>query len=297
MAQKRIFITGASDYVGSVLTELAIAQGYKVHGLTRSEAGEEKLRQLGATPVRGDLTSLDVLRKESAEADIVMSLASAYNVATPSYDDVLHIDNGALDAIADGLEGSNKPLVTTSGTLFAAPDPSGGETDETAPLDPNPVNTRYKNVEHALSLAKRGFHLTVVRLAPYVYGRGGSGVKLFMEMAVNTGAALIVDGGNNHITYVHVDDAARLYLLAGEKGKAGEEFNGSGGTDVTARQLFDAIAAEIHVPVKDSSFDEVKASYGMLASFLKAQNRASNAKAREVLGWHPKEVGILEDIK
>lgn len=295
--KQRIFMTGASGYVGSVVTELAVADGYTVHGLSRSEASDAKLQSLGAVPVRGDLTSLDVLRKESAEADIVIHLATAYTLGEGSYDTVLPVDNAAVDAMADSLSGTGKPLVVTSGTLTAAADPSGAETTETSPPDPSPINTRGKAEAHALALAARGVRVTSVRLAPYVYGRAGSGVKLFMSMSARAGSVTCVAGGANRTTAVHVDDAARLYLLAARRGQPGSIFNAGGTTDVTARQLFEAIAAALDLPVRDISFDEARAQLGeVFARFLSAENRASGDKARRVLGWETKGMGILEEI-
>ncbi|TGO81633.1 hypothetical protein BPOR_1075g00030 [Botrytis porri] len=134
---QRIFMTGATGYIGSVITELAIAKGYEVHGLSRSDSGDAKLLKAGEVPDRGDLNSLDVLRRQSFEADIVLHLATAYHIinASAGYDAVWPIDKAAAEAIADGLEGSNKRLVVTGGTLFVSPDPDGGETTETSPED------------------------------------------------------------------------------------------------------------------------------------------------------------------
>lgn len=293
----RLFVTGASGYVGSVITELAIAQGYDVHGLSRSETSDDKVRSLGAVPIRGDLTSLDVLRRESAEADVVIHLATAYTIGVGTYEDAMPTDLAAVDAIAEGLASTNKPLVVTSGTLSAAPDPNGAETTESSPPESHPINVRIKVEQHSLALASKGIRVTAVRLAPYVYGRGGSGVKLFMGMSARAGSVTCVEGGKNRTTVVHVDDAAQLYLLVAQKGKAGELFNASGATDLTARQIFDAIAAAIDVPVRDISYADAEAQLGeTFAWFLKAVNRASSAKAVKELGWQPKGVGILDEI-
>ncbi|KAK3934799.1 hypothetical protein QBC46DRAFT_367983 [Diplogelasinospora grovesii] len=269
---QRIFMTGAGGYCGRSITELAISEGYEVRGLSRSEASDAAIRGLGAVPVRGDLTSLSVLREESAAADIVIHLATAFNFFDGgSYDDVLPIDNAAVDALADGLAGTDKPLVCTSGTLVVAADPEGKETDEATPPHTNPVLTRGKNERHALSLAQaRGVRVMVVRLAPYVYGRGGSGVRAFMEHGAKAGGVLCVDGGKNRITSVHVDDAARLYLLAAQRGRAGELYNASANTDALGK---------------------------LLSWFIAAESRASAAKARKEFGWKPTRAGILEEIK
>ncbi|KAH8596442.1 hypothetical protein B0O99DRAFT_116756 [Bisporella sp. PMI_857] len=298
VAQKTIFITGATGYIGSVITEFAIADGYAVRGLSRSESGDAKLKALGAAPVRGDLTSLDVIRDESAKADFVLHLATAYVLGqTPSYEDVIDIDSAALDAIAEALEGTDKALVVTSGTLSALPHPDGEETTESSPRNSSPINTRGKVEDKALTLVSRGIRVISIRLAPYVYGRGGSGVKLFMDMGAKNGSIVTVESGKSKTTIVHVDDAARLYLLAAEKGKAGETFNASGGTDVTQGQIAEAIAKEIGVQVKNITVAVAKEQMGeVFAFFLNAENRASGKKAQVELGWQPKGSGILDEI-
>lgn len=296
--QKRAFVTGASGYVGSVVTEHAIAEGYRVYALSRTESSDESISKLGAEPVRGDLTSLDVLRDQSSKADVVFHIASAYGLGMTDFDTPKRIDMAAVKAVADGLEGTNKPLVITNGTLAVAPDPTGAETDETSPLADSALSSRMEVEAYGIGLASRSIRVTGIRLAAYVYGRGGSGVKLFMGMALKSGGITCVDGGKNYTTMVHVDDAARLYLLAAQKGRAGELFNGSSTTDVTVRQIFDAMAEILGMPVRDLPYDDAKAQLGdTFAWFLRAENRASGAKARTDLGWEPKEVGILEDIR
>lgn len=306
MSRKRIFITGATGYIGQVLTEFAIAQGHAVRGLSRAEPNDAKLTRLGATPVRGDLGALDVLRSESSRADVVIHLADALlgglGFDTP-YDTVLAIDAAAVDAMVAGLSESSNPdskaLVTTSGTMMARPDPDGGETDEDAPVMLESPITRYKAWDHARAVAARaGVRATCVRLAPFVYGRGGSGVRMFMEGAAAAGAAAYVGGGSTRTTAVHVDDAARLYLLVAEKGRAGEAYNASGETDVTIKELQGAVAGALGVPAVDLSKEEALAKMPpFLVNFLVTENRGSNKKAVTELGWRPTEPGIVEDIR
>ncbi|KAG7047144.1 alcohol dehydrogenase [Colletotrichum scovillei] len=295
--QQRIFLTGASGYVGSVITELALKNGYQIHGLSRNKSSDSKLRSLGAVPIRGDLTSLDVIRHESKAADVVIHLATAYVFGGEPYETFRPIDTAAVDAIADALAGTDKPLVVTSGTLCVAADPTGAETTETSPADPEPINTRILTELHSLDLAKRGVRVMSIRLAPYVYGRGGSGVAQFMGIAAQTGGVTIVNGGKKRTTNVHVDDAARLFLLAAEKGRAGEIYNASSATDVTSFELSEAISAAVQVPLRDISMEIAKEQLGQTISFfLSTENRASGAKARKELGWDPRGLGILEDI-
>ena len=294
---QQLFITGAGGYVGSVIIEFAIAQGYRVHGLSRTQDSDAKLSNLGATPVRGDLTSLDVLRRESAEADAVIHLATAFQFGRGRFEDSLPADMAAVDAIAEGMAGSKKALVVTSGTLVAAADPTGAESTEDAPSEESPGSARSKVEAHALSLSSKGIRVVGIRLAAYVYGRGGSNTKAFMGMSKQAGSVTCIDGGKNHITSVHVDDAARLYLLAVQKAKAGEVYNASAATDVTTRQLWEALASIMELPVRDITFEEAETQMGgFMTWFLKAENRASGAKARNELGWQPTETDILDEI-
>lgn len=303
MSQKRIFMTGATGYIGQVLTEFAIAEGYTVRGLSRASANDAKLTRLGATPVRGDLETPDVLRAESSQADIVMHLADALlglGFDTP-YDRVLAIDAAAVNAMVAGLESSNsdiKTLITTSGTMMARPDPDGGETAEDAPVLTESPITRYKAWDHAKAVAeKAGVHAMCVRLAPFVYGRGSSGVRMFLEGAAAAGAAAYVDGGLTRTTTVHVDDAARLYLLVARRGRAGEAYNASAETNVTMKELQGAIGETLGVPAVDLSKEEALSKMPpFLVNFLIMENRGSNKKAVSELGWLPREPGIVEDI-
>lgn len=139
---------------------------------------------------------MDVLRTESAQADIVVPDAFL-DVANPnSYDEVIRIDGAAMDAIAEGLKGTDKPLIVSSGTLMVAPDPNGVKTNEKPMLEPKPIAERIRCEQHALSLVDKGVKVTAIRLAPFVYGRGGSGVSQFMALALNTKQAVYVGDGH-----------------------------------------------------------------------------------------------------
>lgn len=238
----RIFVTGATGYIGGVVTERALAEGHAVYGLSRNEEGDAKLRALGATPVRGELASLDVLRQESAQAEAVLHLAYIHDWGM-DYAEILRIDAAAVDALGEPLHGTDKALVITSGTAFVDPDPAGGETTEDSPLSRTFVlKDRIRSERHALRLSESGVRVSAIRLPPYVYGRGGSTfVPMLMQMAVKAGESVYVDDGHMRTSDVHVDDAATLFLLAAREAKAGDVFNGTGSTTVTLRELAEAI--------------------------------------------------------
>ncbi|OMP82632.1 hypothetical protein BK809_0006942 [Diplodia seriata] len=296
MAKQRIFMTGGSGYVGSAVAQLALSRGHQVHALSRSDSSDAKLRALGAVPVRGDLRALDVLREQSAQADVVLHLAdSLMNDFSQDYANVVATDAAAVDAIAAGLAGSNKPLVVTSGSLVVAA--TGAETNEDSPLWEKPLNDRIACERHALAQRAKGIAVSAVRLAPFVYGRGGSGVRLFMNMFANAGSAMYVDAGDVVTSAVHVDDAAELYLLAAEKAQPGEAFNGVSG-HVTMRELAEAAGEVLRLPVRSVPFANAEAQWGkFFAHFLSIENWSSGAKAERELGWAPKGLSIIDEVK
>jgi nucleoside-diphosphate-sugar epimerase len=294
----RIFVTGATGYIGRVVTERALAEGHAVYGLSRSEDGDARLQALGATAVRGELTSLEVLRQQSAQAEAVLHLGFIHDF-TMDYEEVLRVDAAAVDALGEPLRGTGKAFVITSGTAVVDPDPAGGETTEDSPLAQTFVlRHRIRSERHALALSEGGVRVSAIRLPPYVYGRGGSYfLPLLMQMAAKAGESVYVGDGSLRTSGVHVDDAAALYLLAARQAKAGEVFNGSGGT-VTLRQMAEAIGSTLQVPVRSVSRDEAEAVWGQfLTSFVLFENQPSNRKAVEQLGWQPKGVDMLTDIR
>jgi nucleoside-diphosphate-sugar epimerase len=295
----KIFITGATGYIGRVVTERARAARHAVRGLSRNEEGDARLRALGAIPVRGELTSHDVLRRESAEADAVLHLAFIHDWSM-DYKEVLRIEGEAVDAMGPSLRGTGKPLVITSGTAVVAPDPAGGETKEDSPLsDTFVLRHRIESERRSLRLSGDGVRVSAIRLPPYVYGRGGSYfAPMLMQAAAKLGESIYVDDGKIRTSDVHVDDAADLYLLVASKAKAGEVFNGTGSTSVTLRALAESIGDALHVPVRSVSHAEAEEKWGeFLTTFVQFENRASNRKAVQQLGWQPKGVDLLIDIR
>ncbi|KAL1969430.1 hypothetical protein VTN77DRAFT_8868 [Rasamsonia byssochlamydoides] len=306
----RIFITGATGFIGRVVTEFAVADGYDVHGLSRTDKGDALLRSLGATPVRGELTSLDVLRHESAQADIVLHLAFIHDF-TGDYEAILATDAAAVDALAAPLQGTSKPLVITSGTAVVEPDPSGGETDEEAPPVANPLLPRIRSERHALSWSERGVRVAALRLPQYVYGRADAEgnttgfAQMLMKLAAQAGESVYIGEGANHFSSVYVDDAARLYLLVAkhvaqqnEVKPGGEIFNCTGSTTITYRALASAIGAVLRVPVRSITREEAEKRWGTFMTwFVSVENRSSNRKAMQVLGWQPRGVDLLTEIE
>ncbi|KAA8650786.1 hypothetical protein EYZ11_012282 [Aspergillus tanneri] len=299
MAQQKIFITGATGFIGRVVTEIAVKEGYIVRGLSRREEGDALLQSLGATPVRGDLATLDVLSHESKEADMVFHLAFDHDFSKP-YEQILNLDVAAVNALAEPLVGTDKPLVTTGGTAMVAPDASGGETDEISPLAENRVISRHLAEANSLSWAQKGVRVTSIRLPQYVYGRGTTSgfTALLIKLAAQFGESVYIGDGEYCCSNVHVDDAARLYFAVATKAKAGEIFNGTARTDTTYKAMATAIGASVQVPVKSITAEEAANRWGsFLAGFVGITNRASNRKAVEQLGWKPVGPDFLSEIQ
>jgi nucleoside-diphosphate-sugar epimerase len=299
--KKHMFVTGATGFIGSVVTEYALAEGYVVRGLSRSEEGDAKLLALGATPVRGDLTTLDVLRHESVRADVVLHLAYIFDL-TMDYEEILRIDAAAVDAIGEPLRGKNVPFVITSGTGLAAPDPSGGETTEESPLAQGtlPLLKRIRSERHALSLSEKGVRVSAIRLPPYVYGRGGGRgfVAVLIEMASRAREAIYIGDGALRMSAVHVDDAAKLYLLAAQKARPGDLFNGASSTTLSQREMMEVIGEMLDIPARSITVEEAEAKWGKFpVMFFNRENRASNHKAIQQLGWRPEEIDLVTDLK
>lgn len=291
----RIFITGASGYVGSVVTEKAIEQGHTVIGLARSEASAGKLTKMGATPVRGTLEDLELLTKTAKEADAVLHLGFVHEFNRP-FDELVAIDIAAIEALGKGILHSNKPLIMTSGTGVVVPD-NGKETFEDSKIIPE--NHRVRGEEVVLKLADQGVRAIGLRLAPYVYGRGGSYfLPMNMQAAAQHGFAPYIGDGQIMTTAADVDATADLYLLAMEKAKSGSIFNCSTETNIRIKDMADAIGKALSVQSKSVSFEEASEMIGpFVANFLQFENRASNEKARRELGWQPvPKFNFLDDI-
>lgn len=293
----RIFITGASGYVGSVVSEKAIKAGHTVLGLARSESSANKLEKIGATPILGTLEDLDLLTKTAKEADAVLHLGFVHEFHRP-FDELIAIDVAAIQALANGLLETNKPLIITSGTGVVEPD-NGRETFEDSPLTKEPINHRIRGEETALKFVDQGVRAMVIRLAPYVYGRSGSFfVPINMQAAADHQFAPYVGDGLKMTSAADVDAAADLYLLAMEKGKAGSVFNCTTETDIRFRDLATAIGTALDIQVKSVTIEEANEMVGpFIARFLQIENRAANLKAKRELGWQPApKFKLLDDI-
>jgi nucleoside-diphosphate-sugar epimerase len=288
----RVFVTGASGFIGSAVVPELIGAGHQVVGLARSDAAAAALGAAGAEVQRGDLEDLDSLRAGAARSDGVIHLAFIHDFSR--FAASAHTERLAIETLGAALEGSGRPLVIASGTLGLAPGRVVTEADEPAPDAPNP---RQAGVRAALSFAARGVRTSIVRLAPSVHGRGDHGfVARLVSIAREKGVSGYIGDGSNRWPAVHRLDAARLFRLALEKAPAGSALHGIADEGVQIRAVAEVIGRHLNVPVASVSPEDTGKHFGFLAGFLGLDSPASSARTRELLGWQPTHPGLVDDL-
>lgn len=285
----KVFLTGATGYIGSAVAERLRDAGHQVAALARSEAAAAKLGRAGIQAVRGDFSEPATLGSAARASDGVISMATTYDPA---------IDGPAIDAMLEALAGSKKPLVYTSG-IWSHGDTGGKEVDETS--TPNPaqlVRWRQAVEDRVLQGAQRGIRTVVIRPA-IVYGRGGGITGGFVESAHTDGAARYVGTGENRWPFVHVDDLADLYLLALGKAPPGTLLLGVSGPSSRVRDVAEAASRGAGAGGKTVAWplEEARGKLGAYADALVLDQQASGKRAQELLGWRPSRPNVLEDIE
>ena len=291
----KVFLTGATGYIGSVVAEKLLAKGHQVIGLARNEAAENKLREMGIEPWRGDLKNVESLKRGASIADAVIHTAFIFDFS--DLDGSFKTEREAIAAFGDALANTNKPFIATSGVLLLG-DTKDVEADEDFPYDQNsPFFPRAESDEDALKMAQEGVRSIVLRF-PMVYGRGGSsGMQILLEQAKAAGAANYVGDGANRVSAIHVEDAADLYVLALETSTAKGFYHDSAET-ISLKDLSEAIARLLNVEAKSVSTQEAQKQYGAMSVFFTINGRLSAEKARRELGWEPKaKTTITDDIE
>lgn len=287
-----VFVTGATGFVGSAVVRELLDAGHRVTGLARSDDGAVALEAAGARVQRGTLDDLDVLTRAAQAADGIVH--TGFNHDFSKFAQNCEQDRRAIEALGAGLEGTRKPLLVTAGLALIAPDRLATETDAPVPVSPSYPRAS----EHAAAaLAARGIHASTVRLPPSVHGAGDHGfVPMLIALAREKSVAACVGDGSNRWAGVHRRDAARVYRLALERGAAGARYHAVHDEGVPMRAIADVIARRLGVPRVDLGAEEAGAHFGWLAHFAGIDMAASSAWTREVLGWQPRERGLLDDI-
>jgi nucleoside-diphosphate-sugar epimerase len=286
----RIFVTGATGFIGSAIVEELINAGHQVLGLARSDAGAKSLIKAGAEVHRGSLEDLESLRSGAASADGVIHTAFTHDFS--NYGPAAEADRRAIETLGGALAGSARPLIITSGTLLAQRK-GALATEEDAP---NPSFPR-KSEEAALALAARGVRASVLRLPPSVHGNGDHGfVPRLISIAREKGVSAYVGDGLNRWPAVHQLDAAHLYRLALEKGTAKATYHGVADEGVPTRELAEVIGDHLNLPVVSKPREEAAAHFGWIAHFFGIDGPASSAQTQQRLGWRPVQPGLIADL-
>ncbi len=286
----RIFVTGATGFIGSAIVRELIDSGHQVLGLARSDAKARSLTATGAEVHRGSLEDLDSLRRGAANSDAVIHTAFIHDFN--NYAPAAEADRRAIEAIGAELAGSDKPFVVTSGSLLVQrKGPLATENDAVTPDFPR------KSEQAALALVSHGVKASVVRLPPSVHGKGDHGfVPALIRIAREKGVSAYAGDGLNRWPAVHRLDAAVLYRLIVEKGSAGGKYHGIADQGVPFREIAEVVGRRLNLPVVSKAPDEASAHFGWIAPFAAIDGPASSAQTQASLGWRPTEPGLIADL-
>ncbi|MBE7170177.1 MAG: SDR family oxidoreductase [Williamsia sp.] len=290
----RVFVTGATGFIGSAIVQELLGAGHQVLGLARSDAAAGLLAAAGAEVHRGSLEDHESLRQGAARSDGIIHTAFIHDFS--KMETVGKIDRAAIGVFGATLAGSGRPLVVTSGIGLLAP--GRLSTEDLAP-DPNSAGGyRVPSEFDTLALASENVRAALIRLPPSVHGKDDHGfVPFLINLAREKGVSAYIGEGLNRWPAVHRLDAARLYRLILEKGAAGARYHGVGEEGVPFRDIAAAIGRHLNVPVVAKSPEEAKDHFGWMAHFAGIDVPASSAQTQEQLGWHPTESDLLSDLE
>lgn len=290
----RVFLTGATGFIGSAIIPELLRNGHQVLGLARSDEGAKSLTAAGAKVHRGDVENLESLRSGAAQANAVMHLAFIHDFS--KFQENCEIDRRAIEVLGDALVGTKKLLIVTSGTGISSAGTGVPTTESDPPVSLSTI-PRAATEEAANAVAARGVKVAIVRL-PQVHDTARQGlVSYAIQVARQKGRAAYVGEGRNRWAAVHVSDAARLYRLALEKDEGGVRYHAVGEEGVSARDIAEAIGHGLKIPVVSLTPEQGSAHFGWLAHFIAWDMPASSAKTRAKLGWNPSGPDLITDLR
>ncbi len=289
----RVFVTGATGFIGSAVVPELINAGHHVVGLSRSDAGAEALTRARAEVFRGDVNDLDRLRTAAETADGVIH--AAFNHESNSKQNS-EDDGKVIETLGEVLAGSDRPLVITSGTGLAR-SKTGGPVVETDDHVTSAEFPRAASEEAADALIAKGGRVMVMRLSQVHDTRKQGRITWQIQTARQQGWVAYVGEGKNRVAAVHVSDAVRLYRLALEKGQAGARYNAVGEEGVALRDIAEVIGAGLKMPVESITPEEAPEYFGWMAHLATLDLAASSALTRQQLGWNPTGPDLLTDLR
>ena len=290
----RVFVTGASGWIGSAVVPELLESGHEVIGLARSEESVAALTAAGAKVQRGSLDDLESLRAGAGASDAVIHLAFKHNFA--DYLGAGHTERAAVTTLGDILAGSDRPLLFASGLAFLAPGRVATERDASPAIGPD--SPRGGSEELALGYAERGVRAVSLRFAPTVHGEGDHGfISTIVGVAREKGISGYLGDGSNRWPAVHRLDVARMIALALEKAPAGAVVHGVGEEGVAAREIAEAIGRHLGVPAASIAPDDLAAHFGWIGAFFGVDMPASSTRTQELLGWTPTHPTLLADLE
>jgi nucleoside-diphosphate-sugar epimerase len=289
----RVFVTGASGWIGSAVVDDLLATGHEVTGLVRSDASAAAVEAKGAQVRRGDLDDLDGIRAGAADAEAVIHLANKHDFANPAVSNAA--ERAAVQTIGDALEGTGRPFLLASGIAALTQGRPATEADASPFHGPDSARGGSENL--ALGFADRGVHPVSLRFSPTVHGTGDHGfIAILSAIAREKGVSGYPGDGTNRWAAVHRTDAARLVTLGLEKAPAGSRLHAVTEEGVPTREIAEAIGRAFDLPVASVAADDVQDHYGWIGGFFAMDLSAVSAQTRELLGWAPAGPTLIEDL-
>jgi nucleoside-diphosphate-sugar epimerase len=290
----RVFVTGASGWIGSAVVPELLEAGHEVVGLARSDEAVAALTAAGATAQRGNLDDLESLRAGAEASDGVIHLAFKHDFSDMA--GAGRTERAAIQMLGDTLAGSDRPLLFASGVALIAPGRVVTERDA-APMS-GPDSPRGGSEQLALGYAECGVRSVSLRFAPTVHGAGDHGfISRIVGVAREKGTSGYVSEGSNRWPAVHRLDAAHMIALALEKAPAGSVVHGVGEEGIPARRIAEVIGSRLHIPVTSVAPDDIASQFGWIGAFFGLDIPASSTLTQEMLGWTPAHPGLLEDLE
>ncbi|WP_433903682.1 SDR family oxidoreductase [Sphingobacterium puteale] len=290
----KVFVTGATGFVGTAVVQELLEAGHEVLGLARSEESVKKLVEVGARAHRGDLTDFESLKSGARLSDAVIHLGFVHDFGR--FNEMCMLDVEVIRAIGDALIGTEKPFLITSGTALFSKDGITTEKDRSV----NHPHPRIATENAADDQVARGVNVAVIRLSPAVHGEGDKigFVPLFIKIAKEKGVSAVINDGINHWPAVHRLDAAKLYRLALEKSfEKGTRYHAVAEEGIQLKKVAAELAERLRIPLASLSPQDAEQHFSWFTHFAKLDNLSSSVQTRKALGWNPVHPTLLEDLK